>query len=114
MEEYIILEKRCIICGKFFQLSRFTSPSRQKMCSNPECKRIRNRLNSKKWRREHPDYYKTGKGTEWRVKEKQRKRKWQKENPEYIKKWREEHYERWKKYMRKYMKKRRGQRARIA
>ncbi len=51
------MQKRCIICGRFFTPDRRVG-ERQKVCGAGACKRARRKKAQENWRENNPEYFK--------------------------------------------------------
>jgi len=81
--------KICKICNEEFIPDKFHPY--QEVCSKPQCQKVRQLENQKRWRLKNPDYFKY----------KSKKTPWERRRWEYLKRWRETHKDYFKLYRRK-------------
>lgn len=98
-KSWIRSQKTCKICGRFFTPSKYNT--RQQVCDRKKCQKERIRRYYLKWERSNPDYFRG-------IYAKERSRKWREEHPGYYKEYRKKHSElraRTREYVREFRKK---------
>ncbi len=95
--------RTCVYCQASFSPNKYSK--RQKVCSNPDCQKKRQRDSMKVWRERNPNYFKydESKGLAWLETQRKRSKVWRQSNPEKVRSYRKEHLSEYREYMRDYM-----------
>lgn len=93
----------CLYCQKEFVPSKYRWRV-QKVCTDPVCRKRRQRDSLQAWRERNPFYYKIKRqDPAWRNSSCQRARVWRRKNTDRIRSYREQHMDQYRTYMRLYM-----------
>ena len=95
--------RTCLYCQTTFNPNKYSR--RQKVCSNAECQKKRQRDSMKVWRERNPNYFKydESKGLAWLETQRKRSKQWRQNNPEKVRSYRKSHLSEYREYMREYM-----------
>lgn len=97
---------RCKICQKEFIPSKYRP--NQKVCSQPECQRLRQISNEREWRLRNPDYFKClDQEASWKESRHRYSKLWRKTHAESLKNYEISHKEQRRQYMKEYMREQR-------
>lgn len=93
----------CLYCQREFTPSKYRWRV-QKVCTDPACRKQRQRDSLQAWRERNPYYYKIKReDPKWRQASCDRARSWRSKNTDRIRTYRETHLEQYRTYMRLYM-----------
>ena len=94
---------QCVYCQRDFTPSKYRWKV-QKVCTDPTCRKQRQKASLQAWRERNPFYYKIKReDPSWRESSCHRARVWRSKNTDRIKAYRESHLEQYRTYMRFYM-----------
>lgn len=94
---------QCVYCQREFIPSKYRWRV-QKVCTDPTCRKQRQRASLAAWRERNPFYYKIKREDPgWREASCHRAKVWRKKNTDRIRTYRQTHLEQYRTYMRLYM-----------
>ncbi len=92
----------CKICQKEFTPSKYRPA--QKVCSGPECQKIRQIQNVREWRIRNLDYFRCNGGEfSWREARRLQSKRWRQNHKSQLREYRENHRQQRREYMREYI-----------